>query len=102
VSGADAGHADPGEFQRTVRDVYVPPGDAGFWQAAVRQHESRFLPVISQAVSEPTHLTIDVLYGDHEGGQLTVSRFVISPEGDGVWSAAAGRHWILEREDRQP
>jgi hypothetical protein len=98
VSGVQARHADPSEFRTTVRDVYVPGGDVGFWQAAVREHDDRFRPAVAESLSEQRDLTIDVLYGDHEGGQPTVSRFVISPHEGGVWSATVGRHWILDRE----
>src|SRR5690349_14162841 len=101
VSGADATHADPSEFRTTVRDNYVPAGDVGFWQAAIRADDDRFRPAVSQAMSEHGTLTIDVLYGDHEGGQLTVTRFVMLPHDD-VWRAGVGRHWILDREERQP
>ena len=36
---------------------------------------------------------MDILYGDHEGGQRTMTRFALLPRDDGVWLAAAGRHW---------
>jgi hypothetical protein len=38
-------------------------------------------------------------YGDHEGGQRVITRFVLVPGEDGAWIAAAGRHWNLDRED---
>ena len=42
---------------------------------------------------------IDLLYGDHEGGQHTISRFSLAPKEDGHWSAAVVRHWNLDRPD---
>ena len=36
-----------------------------------------------------------VMYGDHEGGQLTISLFGILPQEDGSWIAEVGRHWTL-------
>ena len=30
-------HADPEEFRPQTRDLYVPGGDVGFWQAAIRE-----------------------------------------------------------------
>ena len=43
---------------------------------------------------------VDILYGDFEGGQRMISRFVLSPhETDGGvrWYAAVGRHWNVDR-----
>jgi hypothetical protein len=45
--------------------------------------------------------TIDILYGDGEGGQRTVTRFSLIPakaEKDG-WLAVVSRHWTLDRTD---
>src|SRR5215203_3816308 len=28
-------HADLAEFRRLTRDLYIPPGDVGFWQGAI-------------------------------------------------------------------
>ena len=44
-------------------------------------------------------MTIDVLYGDHEGGQRVITRFSIIPRGDDVWLLSAGRHWNVDRPD---
>jgi hypothetical protein len=32
-------HADPEEFRPQTRDLYVPGGDVGFWQAAIRSRD---------------------------------------------------------------
>ena len=45
---------------------------------------------------------VDILYGDFEGGQRVISRFMLSPkETDGVvgWYASVGRHWNVDRPD---
>jgi len=42
-------------------------------------------------------VTIDLLYGDHEGGQRMISRFALSPTPNGSWLATVGRHWNLDR-----
>lgn len=44
-------------------------------------------------------MTIDLMYGDHEGGQHMVSRFALRPLDDGGWLAAVGQHWNLDRAD---
>jgi hypothetical protein len=45
---------------------------------------------------------VDILYGDFEGGQRVISRFMLTPRetGDDVrWYAAVGRHWNVDRPD---
>ncbi|MDX6507131.1 MAG: hypothetical protein QOG06_1775, partial [Gaiellaceae bacterium] len=36
----DDGHADPAEFTRLTRDLYVPVNDVGFWQGSFRDPSS--------------------------------------------------------------
>jgi len=43
--------------------------------------------------------TVQVLYGDYEGGQRVVSQFGVSREADGGWALAVNRHWQLDRDD---
>ena len=40
-----------------------------------------------------------MLYGDHEGGQRAITRFLLVPQDDGQWIAASGRHWNIDRPD---
>jgi hypothetical protein len=47
-------------------------------------------------------MSIDILYGDFEGGQRVITRFMLSPyeSEDGVnWRASVGRHWNVDRPD---
>jgi hypothetical protein len=41
---------------------------------------------------------VDLLYGDHEGGQRTISRFSLAPSEDGSWLAAVSHHWNIDRD----
>ena len=41
-------------------------------------------------------LSIDLLYGDYEGGQRTLSRFSLLRVEDGSWLAGVVRHWRLD------
>jgi hypothetical protein len=45
--------------------------------------------------------SVDLLYGDHEGGQRTISRFGVIPrEGDTPeWLCSVARHWNIDRPD---
>jgi hypothetical protein len=90
------------DFRMQQRDLYVAAGDLGYWQGAVREESDRFLEPARQAVAERERLTIDLLYGDHEGGQRTVSRFVLTPGEGSAWAARVLRHWRLEGEDPRP
>jgi len=96
---AEDRYADPAEFRRQARDLYVPAGDTGFWQGAVREPDDRFREGLREAFLAGELLTIDLLYGDHEGGQRTISRFVVAREDDGQWRCSVVRHWVLEGVD---
>ncbi len=97
---ADEPHAEPGQFRAQTRDLYVPPGDVGFWQAAFRDPAEPGYAELCEAIQERRRLTVELLYGDHEGGQRMVSRFALTPAGDGsVWLSSVGRHWNLDRPD---
>ncbi len=88
------------EFHRLTRDLYVPAGDMGFWQGAMRDPADPEFAALTAAIHAGERLTIDILYGDHEGGQRIITRFGLAPRGDGDgWLASAGRHWNLDRED---
>ena len=92
-------HADPDEFRRLTRDLYIAPGDLGFWQGAFRDPSDPQFAVARAAIEARQPISIDILYGDQEGGQRMISRFGITPRADGNWMAAAGRHWNVDRSD---
>jgi hypothetical protein len=89
-------------FRLQQRDLYVSPGDIGYWQGAVREESDPFLEPARQAVAERAPLTIDLMYGDHEGGQRTISRFILTPAEGTAWPARVLRHWRLEGDDPRP
>ena len=90
---------DPETFTRLTRDIYVPPGDVGFWQGTFRDPASSEFVAAKEAIDARSPVTVEVLYGDHEGGQRVVSRFVLAPRDDGTWVAGASRHWNVDRSD---
>jgi hypothetical protein len=94
-STGDEGHPDPEDFRRQRRDLYIPAGGTGFWQAALRDPDEELAKRVTAAIAEHGELTVFVMYGDHEGGQLTISLFGILPQEDGSWIAEVGRHWTL-------
>jgi hypothetical protein len=86
-------------FRRLTRDLYIPAGDIGFWQGAFRDPSEPEYAVARAASEARQVVSIDLLYGDHEGGQRMISRFALSPLPNGSWLAIVGRHWNLDRAD---
>ena len=77
---ADVAHAAPEDFRMQTRDLYIAAGDVGFWQAAIRESRRSGLPGPAQRDVETAEpFTIELLYGDHEGGQRTITRFGMIP-----------------------
>src|SRR5262249_22873950 len=95
-------HPEPDAFRRQTRDLYIPPGDVGFWQGALRDSEdAAYFPVLS-AIKDRLPLTVDLLYSDHEGGQRAISRLALIPRDEGddsVWRCLVVRVWNLDRQD---
>ena len=84
-----------------TRDLYVAPGDVGFWQGAFRDPASDGYREARRAVEAPQRLGVDILYGDFEGGQRVISRFLLTPrERRGcAGTQPVGRHWNVDRPD---
>jgi hypothetical protein len=93
-------HAPLEEFVRLTRDIYVPAGDLGFWQGSFRDPAAPDFAAARAAVDARRPIAVEILYGDHEGGQRTISRFALMPAGDGDrWIASVARHWSIDRPD---
>lgn len=80
-------------FRRLVRDIYVPAGKIGFWQISFRDDERRDEV---RSLVETGRFSVELLYGDFEGGQRMVTRFGVVREGD-RWRCAVARHWQVDR-----
>jgi len=96
---ASADHSKLDTFRRLTRDIYVPAGDLGFWEGAFRDPEAPEFVAAREAIEARRRLAIELLYGDNEGGQRTVSLFTMTPRTDGGWLVAVGRHWNIDRAD---
>ena len=108
-------HAPLDGFQRQARDLYIPVGDIGFWQGAFRDPgDPRY--AARKVIEDHEPWTVELLYGDHEGGQRCVTRFTMFPPGhmaagpdaspdrpdaspDRRWFASQSRHWNIDRPD---
>lgn len=58
------------DFRRQQLDLYIPAGDTGFWQGRVREPEDPDHPRLRAAANHDGRVVIDILYGDHEGGNV--------------------------------
>ena len=92
-------HPPLDDFRRLSRDLYIAPGEIGFWQGAFRDPEEEAFAEARSAVEEPRRFSLDVLYGDHELGQRSITRFSMVPRDDGRWIATVSRHWNVDRPD---
>jgi hypothetical protein len=90
----------PEQFTRLTRDLYIPVRDIGFWQGTFRDRSSPEFLQARRAIEARQPMTVDILYGDFEGGQRVISRFGLLPResGDG-WLAIVARHWNVDRGD---
>jgi hypothetical protein len=95
--GDDPSAADLEDFRRLTRDIYVAAGDIGFWQGALRDRDDPLFDIARKAIEAREPFSVDVLYGDQEGGQRTVTRIAILPVHDDRWLASGSRHWYLDR-----
>jgi hypothetical protein len=90
-----AGAPEVEEFRPLTRDLYIPGGDIGVWQGALRDPDDPLHATLTVATAEGRRFLVDLLYTDQVGGQRTISRFGVLPGDDG-WLAAAARHWYLD------
>jgi hypothetical protein len=97
---ADDVAPDPDEFRRQQLDLYIPAGGTGYWQGALREPEEEIFQHIQAASHDDEVIQIDLLYGDHEGGQRAIVRFSLSS-----WPGIEGkrvtplRYWNVDRDD---
>jgi hypothetical protein len=93
---SDEPHVPLDRFRRLTRDLYIAAHDIGFWQGAIRDPDDPCREEISKAIAARDVITIDLLYGDHEGGQRTVTRLTLTPFDTGVWMTSVGRYWHID------
>ena len=94
-----ANHGRLADFTQHSRDLYVAPADLGFWQGALRDPNAAIFSEVRTAITERARFAVEVMYGDLEGGQRTISRFSFVPTENGAWAAAVSRHWHLDAPD---
>ena len=94
-------HAPEDEFRPHTRDLYIPAGDIGMWQGAIRDPEDPVRLAIAESVDAHEPLTVELLYTDQVGLQRTITRFALIPTADS-WIATMSRHWYLDWDGPRP
>ena len=91
------------ELRAQSRDLYVPAGDVGLWQGALRDPDDHAHASIADAIAAREPISIDMLYSDHIGDQRAIVRVNLVPvpghDDKERWLANSGRHWDLGRLD---
>ncbi len=96
--GAES-HAPLADFRRLTRDLYIANGEAGFWQGAIRDTSDPAFGPVSESIRARSPFGIQILYGDHELGQRSVTYFSLNPRDERGWYATVARHWSIDRPD---
>lgn len=95
-------HVAEDQFRSQSRDLYIPGGDIGMWQGAIRDHHDPVYADLVAAIEARAPITIELLYTDQVGDQRTISRFGLTPSTDDTWFASLNRHWYLDRPGPRP
>lgn len=94
-------HIPVEDFRLQTRDLYIPAGDIGMWQGALRNPDDQVRAAVAEAIDARQPLTVELLYSDQIGHQRTISRFTLIPASD-MWLASLTRHWSLDWEGPRP
>ena len=96
-------HQPESEFRTQTRDLYIPAGDIGMWQDALRDRQDPVCPAVAAAIDAREPITVELRYSDQVGEQRTITRFGLQPYGEGDdWLTAVSRHWFLDRAGPRP
>ncbi len=94
-SGSAPTHAPEEDFHSQSRDLYVPAGDIGMWQGALRNPDDPRRAAVAAAIEVHEPLTLELLYSDLIGQQRTITRFSVVPTAE-TWLLSVTRHWYLD------
>jgi hypothetical protein len=88
---------DLGVFNAQQRHLFVPPGDVGYWQGAIRTEDTDRgdRETLQRAIEHRKRLVLFLRYSDQDGGHDTLTRFTLMPDENGDWLFGIGRHWML-------
>jgi hypothetical protein len=95
-------HFPEDELRTQTRDLYIPAGDVGLWQGAIRERSDPVYEELARAISAREPIVIELLYSDQVGAQRTISRFTLVPirrddADETTRLVSVARHWYLDR-----
>jgi hypothetical protein len=94
-------HVELEHFHPHTRDLYIPAGDIGMWQGALRDPDDPVRAATAEAIDSRQTITVELLYTDQIGRQRTIVRFALIPAADS-WLAIVNRYWYLDWEGPRP
>lgn len=94
-------HMPEEQFRGQSRDLYIPAGDIGMWQGALRDPSDPIRNQIAEAIQKREPFSVELLYSDQVGHQRTITRFGLVPTED-AWLAPMNRHWYLDWSGPRP
>jgi hypothetical protein len=94
-------HIPVEDLRIQARDLYVPAGDIGMWQGALRNPDDQVRGELVDAIGAGLPIMVEILYSDQIGRQRTISRFRLTSAG-GSWLASLNRHWYLDWQGPRP
>lgn len=92
-------HGSLDDFRRLGIDLYIPGGGTGFWEGTLRDPQDPLAVALRKVLADGGRegITVELLYGDADGGQRTITRFGLTRAGTNAWIPAVSRHWELDR-----
>jgi hypothetical protein len=94
-------HAAEDEFHLQSRDLYIPAGDIGMWQGALRNPDDPVRAAVAAAIDAREPFSVELLYSDQVGLQRTITRFAVVPAAES-WLTSVTRHWYLDWDGPRP
>ncbi len=88
---------DPTHYVAQQRSLYVPAGDVGYWQGAIRAGDTDRgdADALRRAIAAGGRIALFLRYADQDGGHDTITRYSITPDENGDWLFTIARHWTL-------
>ena len=95
-------HFPEDQLRPQGRDLYVPPGDVGLWQGAIRERSDPAHEEVGRAIAQREPIAVELLYSDQVGAQRTITRFTLVPvrredAEEATRLVSVARHWYLDR-----
>ncbi len=95
-------HFPEDQLRPQTRDLYIPAGDVGLWQGAIRERSDPAYDELARAISAREPIAVELLYSDQVGAQRTISRFTLVPirrdyADEATRLVSVARHWYLDR-----